>query len=79
MGMEPKTWVMPDPPGPEVRYLRTADGNLFERASDDGISWRYWQRRFARGVVGAPYRWTELLGSGGLLTDVTAEIEGMPK
>ena len=71
----PRTWAIPEPPGPEVRYLRTADGDVLSRDSDEGTVRRHWRRRFAPGTYGTTRRWVALLGDAGPLTDVTAEIE----
>lgn len=74
--IQPRTWVLPDPPGPEVRYLRTALGDIYKREAEGGTRWRYWRKRgFSAGTYGTSEAWVNLLTHVAPLVDATAEIE----
>lgn len=69
-GEKPRTWRLPDEPGPEVTAVRDAEGTLFEHRTDpDGTSW--W---ISKPPWRVPFLWGELLHRCGPLTDATAEL-----
>jgi hypothetical protein len=62
MSDQPRTWALPDEPGPEVTAVRTCFGTRYVRAGDA------WSAVKHHGV----FRWDELIRYGPL-TDATAE------
>jgi len=68
----PLTWDLPPEPGPEVRAVRTQDGQIWCRSEGHHVTGG-WQA--IHNDRGARPRWHTLLCGMGQLTDATAEVE----
>jgi len=67
----PRSWVLPEEPGPEVTKLTAVDGDLTIERDDGPGCWVV--RSTASGRALAIVRWYEAIGRYSPLTDATQE------